>query len=170
MRISIVIILLAAAVAMLYFWASPLWEDIQKSQAEKQAFESVINRINQLRKARDTLLQNYNAISDAELKRIKKIVPDTPNIGSLVVQLSNMTNESGLLLKNIGITEGDEKNGRLTLNLSIAGSYDNFTSFLEKLEKSLRLIDMGSISFSAAGEKGFYDFSLSATGYFQQTK
>ena len=103
MRLIISILLLVAGIAILFFWGRILWSDIQKLQTERDAYVSVLNRLNELKKTRDALVGSYNAIPSQDLQRIKNFMPDTPNTGSLVVQMANGTNESGLLLKNINI-------------------------------------------------------------------
>ncbi|MEK7566817.1 MAG: type 4a pilus biogenesis protein PilO [Patescibacteria group bacterium] len=167
MRLIISVLLLVAGVAVLFFWGRTLWQDIQKLQVERSAYESVLSRLNELKKTRDTLLTSYNSTSAADIKRIKNFLPDTPNTGPLVVQMANITNESGLLLKNINIGISTEKSMEVPLLLSVSGSYQNFIGFLQKLEKSLRLIDVVKLSFSSSRED-FYDFSLEAKSYIQK--
>ncbi|OGZ29136.1 MAG: hypothetical protein A2931_04440 [Candidatus Niyogibacteria bacterium RIFCSPLOWO2_01_FULL_45_48] len=167
MRLIISILLLLAGVAILFFWAGDLWLDIQALGIEKNAYESVITRLNQFRKTRDALLSNYNSIPASELQKIKNFLPETVNSGALVVQMANITNESGLLLKSINMGSAEEKTPEAPLILSVSGSFENFYAFLQRIEKSLRLIDVKRISFSS-GRDNFYDFSLEAGVYFQK--
>lgn len=167
MRLIISIILVLAAVAVLFFWGRVWWQDVQALQAERDAFESVIGRINQLRKTRDGLLLSYNTIPAQDLQKIKNLIPSAANSGPLVVQFANLTNQSGLLLKNVNLSEPETKSGVLMATLSVSGSYENFTGFLASLEKSLRLIDLSKLSFSA-GRDNFYDFSLELKTYTQK--
>jgi len=167
MRLIISVLLLVAGIAILFFWGRILWQDIQKLQVEKSSYESVIAKLNSLRKTRDTLLTSYNSIPAKDLQKIKNFLPDSPNAGLLVVQMANITNESSLLLKNINIGIPTEKSPDVQLTLSVSGSYQNFIGFLQKIEKSLRLIDVVKLSFSASKED-FYDFSLEAKSYSQK--
>lgn len=167
MRLIISILLLVAGVAVLFFWGRTLWQDIQKFQTEKNAYESVITRLNQLKKTRDSLVTSYNSIPSSDLQRIKSFLPDTANAGSLVVQMANSTNESGLLLKNINVNTSKDNPSEASLTLSVSGSYQNFIGFLRNLEKSLRLIDVVKLSFSSSKED-FYDFNLEAKAYKQK--
>lgn len=167
MRLIISILLLVAGIAVLFFWGRTLWQDIQKFQTEKNAYESVITRLNQLKKTRDSLVTSYNSIPSSDLQRIKSFLPDTANAGSLVVQMANSTNESGLLLKNINVNTSKDNPSEAALTLSVSGSYHNFIGFLRNLEKSLRLIDVVKLSFSSSKED-FYDFNLEAKAYKQK--
>ncbi|QQG46138.1 MAG: type 4a pilus biogenesis protein PilO [Candidatus Niyogibacteria bacterium] len=167
MRLAISIILLLAALSLLFFWGRTLWNDIQVLRVEKSSYESVIARLNTLRKTRDNLLASYNAISAQELKKIKNFLPENANHGLFVVQMSNMANESGLLLKNINIAAREERSSEVPVSISVSGSYQNFIGFLNRLERSLRLIDVAKLSFTA-GRDGFYDFNLEAKTYTQK--
>jgi Tfp pilus assembly protein PilO len=177
MKIFFAIILLAAAFSLFFFWSQPMRSDIRELEIEKQNFESVIARINVLRKSRDSLLQSYNTIPDEELKKIKNAVPETAKSGVLVVQLANMTSQNNLLLKNINVAEPktaakqkneknkENKDNIISLTFSVSGSYRNFINFIEELEKSLRIIDITDVSFSSGGDKDLYDFSLTVNSY-----
>ncbi|MBI2507270.1 MAG: type 4a pilus biogenesis protein PilO [Candidatus Niyogibacteria bacterium] len=167
MRLFISIILLLASLAVVFWWGGALWSDVQAFKAEKNAYESVLLRLNALRKTRDTLLSSYNSIPAEDLKRIKNFLPENLNSGLLVVQMSNLAGSNGLLLKNINISPLEEKTAATTLTLSLSGSYRDFVGFLKSLEKSLRLIDVFRLSFSA-GKENFYDFNLEAKSYTQK--
>lgn len=167
MRFIISIILLAATAAVLFLWGRTLWTDIQTLRIESDAHESVLARLNVLRKTRDNLLASYNSIPADDLKRIKNFLPQNANSGLFVVQMSNAAGASGLLLKNINISPPDEKTAETKISLSLAGGYRNFLGFLQGLEKSLRLIDVTELSFSA-GRDNFFDFNLEAKSYTQK--
>lgn len=167
MRVYISIFLLIASVAVLFLWGRLLWGDIQAFQLEKNSYESALTRLNQLRKTRDDLLASYNSIPAEDLTRIKNFLPTEINSGLLAVQLSNMTNQGGLLLKSLSIKPPEERANFAVISASVSGSYRNFSGFLSGLEKSLRLIDVSKISFSA-GQEDFYDFSLEAKTYLQK--
>lgn len=167
MRLFISIILLIAAVATVFLWGRLLWSDVQSLAAEKDAYESVLARLNSLRKTRDTLLSSYNSIPAEDLRRIKNFLPENVNSGPLIVQISNLAGSSGLLLKNINISPVEEKTAEITISLSLSGGYGDFIGFLKNVEKSLRLIDVFQLSFSA-GRDNFYDFNLEAKTYIQK--
>ena len=177
MRFFFAIILLAAAFSLFFFWSQPMRSEIREHGVEKQNFESVIARVNVLRKTRDALLQSYNTIPDEELKKIKNAVPEIPKSGILVVQLANMASQNNLFLKNINVADAktlpksksdknkDNKDNIVSLTFSVSGNYENFINFIKELEKSLRIIDITDVSFSSGGDKDLYDFSLTVNSY-----
>jgi len=54
--------------------------------------------------------------------------------------------------------------GTLSMSFSTTGSYESFLALLGSLEKSLRIIDVTGLQFSA-NESGLYDFSVTARTY-----
>ena len=73
------------------------------------------------------------------------------------------------MLKNINIDLSEKEATDVNISISVSGSYKNFISFLRRIEKSLRLIDVSGLSFST-GKDDFYDFSLEAVSYIQKWK
>jgi len=179
MRGIIAFLMFAGAVVTLTLGARPIWQDIRVLTAEKDEFGSAIARINELRQIRNDLIQTYNSLPQEDIKRVKKILPDTFSSGLILVELSNLASESGLLLKSTDVSTGSRigapvvKNAgdrftEVQLKLVVSGPYDRFRTFLQKLEKSLRLVDVTALSFTSASRAdSSVDFSIEAKSYQQ---
>jgi Tfp pilus assembly protein PilO len=101
------------------------------------------------------------------LDRIKKFLPDNVDNIKLVLEINRVAEQYGLQVKNIkydlakpAIPVGSQfvaqaKAGPVKdysdfdLEFSLQGSYGNFVNFMESLERSLRIVDIESISFSS---------------------
>ena len=179
MRGLIAILFFAVAVAILALGARPLWENIVQVKTERDAFNSAILRINELRRVRDSLIQTYNSISQTDIRRVKKILPDTVSSGVFLVELSNLASENGLLLKSTDVSTAvrpgapiirgvNQRYGEVGLKFVVSGPYERFGAFLRQLEKSLRIVDVTALSFSGSGQPGVsIDFSVEAKSYQQ---
>ena len=97
----------------------------------------------------------------------------------LVVQIDDMMRKNGLNLASIDSKEvagkksdsGAQKNEdktaeSISLSIKAQGPYESFRSFIEELEKSLRLIDINSVKISPAGQNN-YSFSIEAVSYWR---
>lgn len=187
-------LLILAAVGTAILWTHPLWLSLGEMRQEKIALESIVKRFQDLKKIRDDILATYNAISPADLARLEEFLPKSENMGIFLVNIERLSLDHDVLLKQINIESGREREGSresvaaappetggvatgkakgliaaagpatLPVSFSIAGSYDAFRSFLEAIEKNLRLIDIETISFNAAAG-GKYDFSVKAAAY-----
>lgn len=176
-RIITTIIFLAAAVAFFWLWTMPLFNDISALDAEKASLDNALAKSKELQTLRDNLLSQYNAISQDDLGRIDKLLPQQLESGDLITTIENRAKFHNLLLKNINISKvpqsGDsgEAFGALSLpyksmplSFVVSGRYDSFSSFLTELEKNLRLIDVEALSFSAGGGES-HEFSINTKTY-----
>ena len=64
-----------------------------------------------------------------------------------------------------------KNNGKIAesvfLSINAQGSYESFRSFVEELEKSLRLIDVRSVEINPVGQDS-YSFSVEAVSYWRR--
>lgn len=172
----IAIILLIAALAIFIFWIQPLWKEVGVLKLERVAFEETLKRFSELREARDDLLSKYNSVSQDDMVRLRRMLPTTPDGGGIIVELEALGRKHGLLLKQVGIAQvgkaigttiTTKKKGHeiVQVNFSLSGSYGSFRTFLKDIERSLRIIDITSISF-VAGSVDSYEFLIQARSYF----
>ncbi|MCX6760611.1 MAG: type 4a pilus biogenesis protein PilO [Candidatus Nealsonbacteria bacterium] len=90
-----------------------------------------------------------------ELAKIDVALPNEPSLPSLFDFLQISTSQSGLVISNMGnftVSESSKYPGlkEVSLSLDVSGPYESLKNFLSTLEKSSRLIDVGSVSFSAS--------------------
>lgn len=156
--ISLFIILVLGVVLVLpkYQDLKSLQEKISQKRAELQYTQDYFSDLNKL----STELKKYSA----ELSKIDSALPLDPSLPSLFRFLQKTSSESGLVLKRLGQVSSNSlpERGKLkeySLDLSLSGSYLSFKSFLSALEKTARLIEIESFSFSSL-EGPPFTFSL----------
>jgi len=93
-----------------------------------------------------------------ELSKIDSALPSSPSLPSLFNFLQKVSSQNGLILEEIGsfsvsVPEEKPEIKEISLNLGVSGSYSAFKNFLSTLEKSARLIEIESISFSTPEKK-----------------
>lgn len=90
------------------------------------------------------------------LDKIKTALPIGPMAPSLANFIQSASSQSGLILKNFGygstkVAAKDETAAlavqEYEISLTLSGSYSAFKDFLDKIEKSSRLIEISDISF-----------------------
>jgi len=99
----------------------------------------------------DAGLKKYSA----ELSQIDSALPNDSFLPSLFNYLQKATAQSGLVLKdagsfNISVSGNNPKIKDITLGLEVSGPYSSFKNFLSTLEKSARLFETESISFTSS--------------------
>lgn len=169
------------------FYLSPEWNELQKLRRETKDLADISGEFDTLIQNRDALVDQINTLSQNDLGRIDRALPEGPKASEFLVSIEALARKHGLVMRRIDIASVETKAAtggqprpagtpttppqstgpitELPINLSLVGNYEAFKGFLVDLEKNLRIIDTGDISFSAAG--GAFDFSIKTTTYYQ---
>jgi len=128
---------------------------------------------------RERLTGDRAKISEANVDKLTKMLPDgVENVG-LVIDIDDIANKYGMTIRdtqvndisarvNSGGAVGPDatKYGTISLSFSVTASYENFIAFLQDLEASERLVDVTNMSFSSSGAKtDQYDFNVTIQTY-----
>ncbi len=177
-RSIITFLLLIVAVCVFWFWTRPLLAQIDTLKAERDSFNQALDKSKELQTLRDSILENYNSISQGDIDRLSKMLPAEPETAKLLVQLSDMATESGSVILN-SLDAQETKNPasaslpsavdyqEVNIRMSFSANYNDFRSFMDKIQSSLRLMDMEQIDFFAA-DASSYDFNINAKAYYKK--
>ena len=168
MKYLLPIILLAASAGLFFVYINPSYLEIKDLREQENSFSEALSNSKKLEAIRDTLVKKYNDLATTvSLDRIKKFLPDNVDNIKLVLEINRVAEQYNMLVKNIkyDVPKKEAPAGNqfvaqaptgpvkdydgFDLQFSVEGSYGNFVNFLESLEKSLRIVDLGSISFSS---------------------
>lgn len=144
--------------------------------AERSGYQEALTNSRALMAKRDGLVSTYNTIPGSDIGRLEELLPDHVDNVRLIMDLSSIASRYGLTLTNIrNIQSGEAAKGEIvaessgigsaTLNFSVTAPYSTFQAFLADLEKSLRIVDVNSISFSASENSTDYDFNIGVKTY-----
>jgi Tfp pilus assembly protein PilO len=148
---------------------------IKSLQAEDAQYQEALNNTTEIRKKREALIDKRGQISAEDLLRLEKLLPDNVDNIKLVIDMNNIAENHGLVLKSIKLDteakldpnklgQDNSKYGVVGLSFSVSSSYDNFQNFLNDLEKSLRLVEITDLTV-AGNDTGVYDFSIGLKTY-----
>lgn len=158
--IGMILLFTTAAVAV--FFIVPQWDAIAMTRGEIQRLQLLSQELTDLASQRDTLTKEYNAISEADLQKLKSIAPSGPDAGTALVDFESLAGKSNLVLGQADFAGNSPASPGLVLSntpsvvsvpvtLALRGSYEAFRSFLRDLEHNVRLVDVTDISFGAEG-------------------
>jgi len=174
------IIFLITAIVIFFVWFQPVFNEIKDLGAQKASFDEALFTSRQIQETRKGLLDQYNTISQENLDRLNKIFPSQPGSIKYIIEIDNILRKNGMVLKSINIQEkaggsqgvafGVEKQPFeiFPISMKVTGSYKSFYSFLKDLANNLRLTDINTLEFSPGGTSDQYDFSISASIYWQK--
>lgn len=144
-----------------------------------QDFKSLQTRISQKRaelQSQEEYFSNLQKISEElsqysdSLQKIDTILPLNSDLPAVFNFLEKTASQSGLILKSLGLLEsppqpeGSEIKTHF-LMFSLLGPYPSFKNFLLTLEKSARLIETESISFSVSEGRPTYKLKIKFYSY-----
>lgn len=166
MRFLIPLVILATAVGIFFLGADPLYEDISVLQARIGKLDEALASSKETLALRDALLEKYDAISEENLDRLERILPVTVDNVRLVLEISRLSTENSLVLKEVQ-TISPKELGRVKssglqsddlrlydtigVKFTLVGTYDSFRKFLSEFEKNVRISDMTRLSFNSVG-------------------
>jgi Tfp pilus assembly protein PilO len=98
-------------------------------------------------------------------------LPRDSNLPLLFYFMIKTCSQNGLILTGISTNASepseDQKQGIITINLGVSGSYTSFKNFVSTLENSARLFNIESVNFSSPQKKDEpFNFSLNVKTQF----
>lgn len=176
MKDTTAVILLLLSIGIFYTFTSGQYQEVKKLQTLANEYENVLKEASAIEELRDSLLNTYTAIPKAEIERLNKVLPNTVDTVQLAFDLDGMASKYGISIRSVK-TNTDTSNQDLSVlsdqaptyskanvTFSFISNYANFKQMLADVEKSLRLMDISTISFQSQ-ESGLYDYQISADTY-----
>ncbi|MBI1975446.1 MAG: type 4a pilus biogenesis protein PilO [Candidatus Vogelbacteria bacterium] len=167
-------VLIILAIGLYYFFTRPILAEVRALHDEQASFDQALNNAKELQAVRDALRDRYNSISRVNLQKLDRLLPDSIDNVRLIIDIENIARRHGLAPRSVAIKESEARPGTaaddgrpyhsVVLAFSVTGTYETFKRFLADLERSLRLVDVVGISFSAA-EDPVYTYQVSLRTY-----
>jgi Tfp pilus assembly protein PilO len=178
------LILIVLAIGVYFTYTSGQIDVLKSIQAENNQYLSAIDNAKKLISLRDSVLNQYNAISDGDKARLDKLVPDNIDNVRLIIDISGIAARHGLTAAGIktsadtnisaastpsqnaskSIISGGGGLSTVTVTFNVTTTYTNFITFIQDLERSLRILDVTSITLSAS-DSGTYTYGVTLNTY-----
>ena len=154
----------ALAIGFLVLW--PLYGDIAAAILLREQNQDNLTQRKKLTENLERLISQYNE-RERDIASLNKAIPNGQNIPELLVNLEAIASENGLIFENVNFKPKDLKAPgikTLTMDINVKGSYPDFLNYLKALEKSLRIFDVTSVSFSGISP-GQANVKIGNTGF-----
>lgn len=175
MRTLLPVFLIVIAVGLFAVYTNPTYQDVKTAQAQAEQYDQALTQSSQLRSARDQLLSRRNTFSADDVRKLERILPDNVDNIRLIIDIDNIAARYGLQVKDVAlgqtsaapgsktaaIGQGSQVVGTVELGFAVSATYDNFMAFLQDLQRSVRVVDIEGISFSAGtGDLNTYGLQI----------
>jgi Tfp pilus assembly protein PilO len=177
------LILIIIAGAIYFTYTSSAWGTALAMKATNDQYTSAIANAERLVSVRDSVLKDYNDISSEDRDNLDKMLPNTVDNIRLVIDLNNVALQHGLALKGVTATAKDDSSGQssagsaggisiptldtVSVSFSVSAPYQQFISFMQDLEASLRIMDVTHLTVTA-NDTGTYDFAVQLNTYWMR--
>lgn len=167
-------ILILAAVGLFFGYVDPAYQDLKGVRQEARAYDEALTKSRELQAVRDQLLSKYNTFSPQDLARLEKLLPDSIDNVRLILDIDNIAARYGMRVRNVTLDDMSNRAAALgedtallrsvTLSFSVSAKYEDLLRFLADLERSLRLLDVTGLSFTAR-DGALNEYSVSVRTY-----
>ena len=176
MRLILPLILIIGAGLLFFGLTTSLFGEIDIARLDKKQAMEDFAEADKLSRQFDALDQQSRSISEADLAKLKVMLPDSVDTVDLLNKINGISEASRTTLADVKIKIEEPKTARgaqtsqisglgtVTYNFTISGPYPAFRQFLGNLERSLRLVDVSAISFNSV-ERDAYQYSVELKTY-----
>ena len=166
MRILIPSILIVAAVGLFALYTNGAYQGpdgVKTLQTQVASYDEALNKAKELKSSRDVLISKRNTFSADDIQKLERILPDNVDNIRFVIELNGIASRHNLSFKNVALgtiseakttrsalavgSSGDPV-GSAEISFSLTATYDEFLSFLQDLEHSLRIVDLITLSLT----------------------
>jgi Tfp pilus assembly protein PilO len=184
------LLIFAALFLAVWFGILPVWSEISTVRAEIKSKEGTVNLERQVIEK----LNSINQVLDSQkssVERLEQAIPTTESKPELLSIMENLASQNGLSLKGVNIEVAPEDTAaakrsartpdsislkKIIIDISASGSYSSFKSWLDAVEKNLRITDISKITFKIPEKKSdtgafepnidpVIDYSVAMTAY-----
>lgn len=168
--LAVFLLLCAAAGAVFYYYAEgPKQEAIA---AKQQELSTIQVRIDKGRETARQLPDFRRRVSDLEdrLASLRPILPEEKDVADLLRRIQTLATQSNLTIRGFrpqAITTR-ELHAEWPIGLELEGTYHNLGTFLDRVSKFPRIINVGSLAISGhdpVGQSATIDVSCTATTF-----
>ncbi|MEK7461487.1 MAG: type 4a pilus biogenesis protein PilO [Patescibacteria group bacterium] len=177
MKNNTAIVLLILSIGLFYTFTNGQYQEVKMLHALSSEYKNVLQNVAAIVELRDRLHAAYETLPVEEIERINKVLPDNIDTVRLAMDLDSMASRYSISLDSIKVEEEIAEGADLVVlpeqtkvykkalvSLEFVSSYANFIRLLPDIEKSLRIMDIKSVSFKA-NESGLYEYKVAVETY-----
>lgn len=191
---SIIISLALVVIALVVFFdfIMPEYANIMQSKGQISAENGIYETESQAVTAVQNVIDQYKQ-QQGSGEAIALSLPDDQDVAGALAQVYGIAQNNNVAIQSISVSSpmiqapigasGGEASstaspiGSFSLQLSAAGSYENFKNFISGIETNIRIFDVRGVSLSSAsqvapgkngaGTQDFFNYSITVETYYQ---
>lgn len=178
-RLLTPLLLLIIAGATFFVYTDPHYQSIKTLRAQEREYDDALTKSRDLKDQRNKLISKVNLLSPDDTRKLERLLPNTVDNIRLIIDIDNIAARYSQRIRKVSVSNpsdsreqtdilavstAPDKVGSVELSFTITAKYEDFLRFLQDLEKSVRIVDVQSISFSS-DEDGLMTYSFEVKTY-----
>jgi Tfp pilus assembly protein PilO len=167
------LVFVGLAIAILFVYTLPQYEVFERKTAERVAYQEVLGQGQEILDLKASVAERYRRFSQVERDKLYEMLPADRDIIGTMARVDAIAARTGVTLVSLSEAEGNARNDNdprslnaVGLSYEVTANYQSFLAFLREIERSLRIIDIHELSFSAPeGAADIMEFSIRANTY-----
>lgn len=178
------LLLVIISITAFFMWTNPHYANVKVLGVQLNESNDALAKVQELESVRAVLVDKENSFNQSDLAKLQKFLPDNIDNIRLFLDIQGVASRYGTSIQDISVADQGQKTtgtqaigpsykqyNQMALSFSVNTSYENLNLFLKDLEKSLRLVEIKSISFTASNTKtNSYKVSVSINAFWLNSK
>ncbi len=166
------LLLILAGVGLFFIFTDEQYTIFKTKLNQRAEYTTALNQYDELLKIRDSLQAQQASFTSENRTRLQKIVPDNVDNIRLFLDMQGIAARFRMGVANIrvgdsgvtgttpaiGPSQGNTET--ITLSFNTTTNYENLILFLQELERSLRVVEIRSLSFVAGTTPNTYQVTI----------
>ncbi len=171
-KIIIALILSGISIFIIFAYVKPTYNDTKTILATTAQYDKALAKAREIQSLRQSLLSEYNLFSDANRKKLKKLLPDDVDNVRLILDIDGIATTRGIRIGSVKVDKKNKKSSSaaqtdsaigfasaetesqkyetIILRFTATAPYEEFKLFLRDLEQSLRIVDLVELKITQA--------------------
>jgi Tfp pilus assembly protein PilO len=181
------VILIIVAFGLFFFQVTGLYADVKQLRAESAEYDVAIEKARELETVRAQLAKTLESFSPTDLERLDHFLPKNLDTVRIILDVDGIADKNGVRLNGLKVgepvvaqkaapkgaaaTAGNVGSGKVThsavdVTFNFTATYPKGVSFIQDLQRSLRLLDVVSLKINPSQEaSGTYNFDVKLQTY-----
>lgn len=156
--------------AVFFMYTQPTYDTVKNSSARIAQYDEALSKAAELQQLKQSLLSKYNTFNPNDVEKLHKLLPDHVDNVRLILDIDSLAAKHSMAVQNVvvsssptakssqtaigTISASKQKYDSLTIKFTSQGSYQQFRDFLADMQKSLRIVDLTSLSITRTTDSG----------------
>ena len=142
-------IIIASSILIFFLLILPAFDKTRMLNGAIEERENILKELQEI-SSRVTELNSEIGRNKNNIAKLDQLLPKRKEVSEILVMIESTISSSGLLLSEVNISEPTgEAAGKINVNIKLSGDFNSLMTFLDLLEKNLRLIEISTIDIAA---------------------